>query len=209
MAKKKPTLSIDKLFKDAWNIFKDKWQFVIGLGVLLFIVQWIVGGVQTVFEDSALFLLVMVATMIVNLVIQMGFMKIYIKLADKKDAQISDLWSFTPSQVWNYLLGSLLYGIVVVLGLILLVIPGIYLMLKYMFTPYILVTKKVGPMKAMEMSAKMTDGQKFSIFGLAVAAVVINLLGALALGIGLIITIPVTYLSYALAYNTLAPKAKI
>jgi uncharacterized membrane protein len=208
MAKKKPTLSIDKLFKDAWNIFKDKWQFILGLGVLLFIIQMVVGGVQNAFEDSALYFLVMLAAWVVNLVIQMGFLKVYIKLAKKKTAQIADLWSFSPDHVWNYLLGTMLYGVIVFLGFILLIIPGIYLMLKYMFVPYVLVTKKVGPMKALAMSAQMTDGQKFSLLGLAVSAVVLNFLGVLALGIGLIITLPVTYLSYALAYNTLESKAK-
>lgn len=209
MAKKQSTLSINKLLTEAWSIFKDKWQFVIGLGVLIFLIQWVISYIEGSFGDNMVMSLIAgIISWVISVVIQMGFLKIYIKLASRKEAKIPDMWDFEPMHVLNYVWGTFLYGIVVVLGLILLIIPGIYLALKYMFVPYILVTKPgVKALEAMEMSAKMTMGEKWTLLGLWAVVLVVNILGALLLGLGLIITIPVTYLAYAIAYNQLTAKA--
>jgi uncharacterized membrane protein len=83
--------------------------------------------------------------------------------------------------------------ILTVLGIFALILPGIYLMVGYMFAVLISLFSGLDFWESLEFSRKIVHKKwsKFFVFGLVLA--VMNLLGAFAFGVGLVITIPVTY----------------
>ena len=128
---------------------------------------------------------------------------IALKVIDGQKPKLEDLYKSYPLFV-NYLLASILVGLMVVAGLILLVIPGIYLALKYQFTLFLVVDKKMKVMDAIKKSGEMTEGKLMDLLGLALVAILITMLGALALGVGLLVSTPVTMLAYAYVYRQLS-----
>ncbi|AKP52165.1 DUF2189 domain-containing protein [Cyclobacterium amurskyense] len=83
--------------------------------------------------------------------------------------------------------------VITVLGVFALILPGIYLMVAYMFGVLITLFSGLDFWQSLEYSRKIIHKKwgKFFVFGLALA--LMNLIGALAFGVGLVITIPVTY----------------
>lgn len=83
--------------------------------------------------------------------------------------------------------------ILTVLGLIVLVIPGIYLMVGYMFAILISIFSGLDFWNSLEYSRKIIHKKwtKFFLFGLFIA--LLNLAGAFLFVFGLVVTIPVTY----------------
>ncbi|PIY16553.1 MAG: hypothetical protein COZ15_05435, partial [Elusimicrobia bacterium CG_4_10_14_3_um_filter_49_12_50_7] len=98
---------------------------------------------------------------------------------------------------------GLLYGIMTFLGTLLLIVPGIILGIKFMFFSYFIVDKNAGIIESLEKSAELTKGSKTNIFLLALLLWLINAAGALCLGIGLIITMPLSMTAVAYVYRKL------
>lgn len=81
---------------------------------------------------------------------------------------------------------SILVGIVVGVGFVLLILPGIYLGTRLLFTMLLIVDRDMGAVEAMKASWSYTSGEVLGLFLLGVAAVVILLGGALLLLVGLL-----------------------
>ena len=91
------------------------------------------------------------------------------------------------------LLLNLLISLVVFLGLILLVIPGIYFAVSYLFAHFFVWFYNVEPSEAVRLSRKTVSGNFGQILLLCLILGGINLLGILALGVGILVTLPFSY----------------
>jgi len=87
------------------------------------------------------------------------------------------------------------------IGFLLLILPGIYLSIAYVFTLPLIVDKEMDIWDAMETSRKAVTKHWFKVFGLFILLSLIMALGALALGIGLIWAVPLLFVTlYGLLY---------
>lgn len=106
--------------------------------------------------------------------------------------------------ILEYLVATILYCLMVIGGFILLIIPGIYFAIKYQFYKFLVIDKEMKPIEALKESAKMTEGHMWQLFGLFWIIIGINILGLLALGVGLFLTVPTTLLAYTFVYKRLS-----
>jgi uncharacterized membrane protein len=102
-----------------------------------------------------------------------------------------------------YALGMLLVGFAVAAGFLLLIVPGVIFALKYSQTRFLIIDKHMKPMEAVRESARLTKGKRGKIFGFALLLLLINILGALALLVGLLFTIPLSLIATAVLYKSL------
>ena len=100
-------------------------------------------------------------------------------------------------------IGMVIMYIMVMLGFMLLILPGIYLAVAYYFGSPLIADKGLGPWQALETSRKSITKNWFGFFGLAIVLVIINLIGAIPLGIGLLWTIPMSVVAYGIAYRNM------
>ncbi len=98
-------------------------------------------------------------------------------------------------------LAAILIHIMTIIGIILFIIPGIYLSIAYIFTLPLIVDKGMDAWEAMELSRKTVTKHWFKVFGLMFILSVAMLLGTLAFGIGLIWAVPLMFITmYGLLY---------
>jgi len=76
-----------------------------------------------------------------------------------------------------------------------------------MFVMFIVIDRGLGPVEAMKESARLTRGYKWQLLGFVLVLALINFVGALALLVGLFVTIPVTSLAFVQAYRALSANA--
>lgn len=98
---------------------------------------------------------------------------------------------------------SLLSQTLIALGLIALIIPGIYLAVSYLFAIPMGIFGGLDPWAAMEWSRKLITRNWWRFFGLLLILVVLNLLGLVLAGIGLLLTIPLTFLVLYVVFEEL------
>jgi hypothetical protein len=104
--------------------------------------------------------------------------------------------------VWPLVFASILIYVFVAVGFMLLILPGIYLSVAYIFVYPLMVDRGMGIWEAMETSRKAVTKKWFTVFGVMLSMAIITILSALPLGIGLIWTLPMGYLVYGILYST-------
>ena len=100
-------------------------------------------------------------------------------------------------------LSSVMLGLIVIGGTLLLIIPGIIWAVKFQFYGYFIVDEQAGPVEALIKSSMITEGAKWDLFIFGFCIGVINMLGALMLIVGLFATIPTTMVALAYVYRRL------
>jgi uncharacterized membrane protein len=139
----------------------------------------------------------------VSILISMGVIRIALKITDGRPIQTADLFQRADLAL-PYIIASFIVGVMVAIGFVFLIVPGIYLAITFGFFSYNIVDKEHGIMESIEQSAAITKAQKWDLFAFGVALFFFNLAGALALGIGLLITIPVSLLAMAFVYRRIS-----
>lgn len=138
----------------------------------------------------------------VGMIISIGCKKISLKFCDHQMPELSDLYAHAALFV-KYALGSILYGLILLAGFLLLIIPGIIFAIKYQFFAYFIIDKGMGPVEAIKASSSLTHGVKRELFVFGALLGLINLAGMLCFLVGLLVTIPCTMLAYAYVYRRL------
>lgn len=114
---------------------------------------------------------------------------------------------FMGGDRWLPLLGlQFLLGVVVVLGLILFIVPGVILGLGLSLSQFYVVDADMGPIDAMRASWEATKGQRGQVFVLALLSFLIFILGVLACCIGALAAGPLVYLSWAIMFTRISGR---
>lgn len=100
---------------------------------------------------------------VVGIIMSMGFIRFCLAYADNRDGNFSDIYASYPL-FWKYLGTSILYGLIVTGGLLLLIIPGFVWAYKFYFSQYLVVDQGLGPIAALKKSSQITNGHKWNLF---------------------------------------------
>ncbi len=104
---------------------------------------------------------------------------------------------------------SLIIFLAVFLGLLLLIIPGIYLAVSYVFSHFFVWFYDKHPREAMRLSRQSVSGNFGQILLLFLILAGINLLGILALGVGILLTMPFSFCVVYAAFDDIIGISKI
>ena len=120
---------------------------------------------------------------ILLLPLSIGLVNFMINFVNDKDFAINDL--FNHYKNFLKVTGTLLLeGIIVCLGFILLIIPGIYLAFSYLLVPYLLIQRDdLSITDTLRLSRKTMNGHKIDAFVLGLSFIGWGILGTLTLGI--------------------------
>jgi len=211
--------NIGDVLRFGWERYKERWVFWLGVALIVFLVgaafnvlEKLVGAgaaapdAQPGLIASLVGLVVVLANVYVQNRLNIGVTTVLLKAVDGATPEFRDLLA-KPYLFWRYLGASILFSIVVAVGLILLVVPGIYLMLRYGYYAAAMVDREEGLRQSFETSSRITEGQRANLLLLGLTLLVINLLGAILFGLGLLITVPVSALAAIHVYRILRTAA--
>ena len=94
---------------------------------------------------------------------------------------------FTRNVLWaavNFVVGAIVFGIVVALGFVALVVPGIYLLIALGFWSAFVAVEDQNFVEALRSSWRLTRGHRFEVFVVAVAGFFVTVLISGLFGIG-------------------------
>ena len=109
---------------------------------------------------------------------------------------------------WNAVLAALLVTIIVIIGFILLIVPGIIFACKLAFTPYLVVDRKMEVIEAIKSSWNMTNGYAWKVLLIGLLAIPIFIAGLICFGVGVIISILWVSMAFASLYYSVSTKVK-
>lgn len=231
----------------AWQLFKQRPWFWIGVGAFVLLVNVGLSFVDAGTESDALIgPVTSILTTIIQWWVNLGMLIICLRACDGQQPEFKDLFVDNWSKFWNYILGSLVYSLmlfgyvivvfvvggllallivaamamlmgfspllflmwpmIIMYGLIIIgIIIGItYLSVKYHYFMYCIAEHDLQPFESMYASGRLTNGYKWKILALFVVLGCINLVGIVALGVGLFIAMPVSVLASVYVYKWLS-----
>ena len=97
----------------------------------------------------------------------------------------------------------LIMSLLVVLGFLLFVIPGIYLAVATFLALQLVADRQFGPWQAIKTSIKATHHNWFSVFLLLLALGLITTVSCIPLGIGMIWTLPLFFIAKGILYRNI------
>lgn len=203
--REEPKFKVGEVISQAWKYTKENIGFFIGYFVITFLVSFLFSFIATKLSDRGrdiLSLLMHIAGWIVGIFIQMGFVKSALLITSGVKPGFNQLFA-NDKYFISYLVSNILYNLMVIIGLILLIIPGVYLAVRYLLFQYFILDKDMGPIESLEAASRASEGKRGFIFWLSCVLILLNIAGALLLGVGLLITIPITILSFAIVYRKL------
>ena len=140
--------------------------------------------------------------------LQVGFLRMLLVTA--RGGQPTMAMLFSGADRFLPMLGcTLLISLAIVLGLILLIVPGVIVALGLAFSTIYVVDTPMGPIEAMKASWSATSGQKGEVFVLALYGCALGLVGALACCVGIFATVPVYMLGTVVAYTRLSGRGTV
>lgn len=166
----------------------------------------------TIIVIVVIFLLIMLFFLALRILIgyplEVGGQRYFVKSAEDKDNKKCFSFAFEGHNYSGIVPTMLLRGVFTFLWTLLLIIPGIIKSYSYSMVPYILGDNpNIGAKRAIELSNEMTYGHKFDMFVLDLSFIGWYLLGALALGIGVLFVLPYDNATHAELYLVLRQRA--
>lgn len=196
--------SYKEIFSFGFKKTKENFLFLLGVLVVLALVSILNSGLQQAFRDSVILVgFVGIIFWLINLLLELGFLKMMLKFVAGEKPTYKDFYEHYP-QFFNFLLAAILMALIIIGGFILLILPGIYLAVRLQFVPILVADKNLTPVDAIKKTWELTRGKWMKIFVFDLLLIGINILGALALLVGLLVTIPTSSISFAYFYRKLS-----
>jgi uncharacterized membrane protein len=142
-----------------------------------------------------------------------GIFLYFYNMAQGLGEKFSDILTpYKNGAMWELIKAKIVSGFFIFLGFICLIIPGIYLALKYAMIDYVFVENpKLTYREAMKISGELMDGQKLNLLVLGLSFLGWILLSALTLGILFIYVLPymkATFMQFYLSIRKIESLAE-
>lgn len=191
-------------FRTAWKAFKSHPRVFV-ISMLILFASWVALEVAVV----ALHRFGLVVWLVLHLAffvffsgLMLGLHGIALETIDGKAPKVTDVTALLARGP-VFLLAFCIYSVAVIGGLVLLIVPGIYLAVRYALFGQIIATRSTSAFAALRDAAALSDGRFATVFAVVLIAFLLNLAGAAFLGLGLLITFPVSLLATSGLYRSL------
>jgi hypothetical protein len=175
--------NMEKYFSEGWALFRKIPGMLILYTLIVFVISGILGSIEIF---GSLF------TSAIGPILGAGYFVVFRKMETTEKIEFGDFFKSFDDFVQLVILGVVV-SIITVIGLILLVLPGIWFAVGTSFATMLVVLFRLEFWDAITYSVKIVNKKWFHFFALIILIVLLNVAGAIALGVGLFITIPMSY----------------
>lgn len=181
---------------------KNVWKYMLGV-VLVFFLQIVQQEISE--PNQPMTLAIGIATILLGIAyLRVDFGLKSISLALVEDKKIKSLDIFVGAEKFvKYFVAYIIIWVFAVIGVILFIVPGVFVTLRLNMVPYLILSKNLGPWEAIKQSRKLTKGRTSNLFALNVLLGAVNILGFIALIVWLFWTLPIFYIANAVFYKKL------
>lgn len=200
----KRKIVISEIFKEAWKGLKAEFWLLVGLMIGYVLIMMSLGlFIPDLKEDISISAIaVMTLSFVFSIIFSLGYIKNLFQTLDKEEPQFSS-YGRQSLKFFHFLAAYILYVIMISIGFALFVIPGFYLALRLQFFVASMVDENTGIIGSLKRSWEITKRQTFSLFLLMLVMTGLCIIGIIALGVGVFITLPLISLMYGCAFRKL------
>ncbi len=196
--------SIAEALRFGWRTTTGNCGFFIVVGILVLAITLGLNGAvveMNSYSEGWAFILGIIA-LVAGIVLDVGLIVITLRFCDGNRGTVTDLFIHYPLGP-RYFISKLIFILMVLVGMVFLIVPGVILALVFQFCGYHVVDEGTGAVEALRRSAATTRDARWRLFLFALLVLLINIAGFLCLLVGLLLTVPATLLAYAHVFRQL------
>lgn len=209
---------------DSWGLMKKSWKAWIPV-MLIILAAFAIGEGPSFYNDlknagaseadqfDALFsgsywafeFFSIVWSIVVSYPLYFGAILFALDIVDGKAPDLSRV--FAPFKRWFGVVGSLLLlTLLLGIGFVLCLVPGIYLAGRLFYWPLLVADRKMGVMDSFSYVWDRQGPYAWAMFGMYFVSSLLAAVGILGLGIGIFFTVPMALLTLACQYRAMYPE---
>lgn len=195
--------TISEVFSISWKSLKEQIWVLAGLFIGYMILSMMLSMFVMPAQGSA------IGSLIVNLILWifsgiflLGYLKNIFQALDGEEPQFS-AYGQQARKIITYLLTSLLVSVIIMIGAVFLIIPGLYLALRLQYSFTCIVEENTGVIDSIKRSWNITQGHVLELLLLALTMIGISIIGIILFGIGIFVAIPLIYTMYCYSFRKL------
>lgn len=193
-------LKIGQYLNEGFQLYKKNIGGFIGITFLIFVLY---GASFTLSQENEIVgLFASLAFNICLYLIMAGYIIVVKKVRNNEPYEFRDFFAGFKGDIAGQVIAiTLISSMIIALGMVLCLLPGIYLAIAYTFGIYIMLFFKIDFWESLEYSRKIVSKKWFSFFGFLLLLGLLNILGLIFLGIGLFVTMPWAMCALYLAFE--------
>ena len=180
-----------ELKQNAKDQLKNNWGLAIGIIIVCTLISGIPNLLAEIDSESfAISIIIPIITLVITGPLTIGQCKFFINLANRSNPKFSDLW-YGFNNMLRAIGVTLLVGVIVFIGSILFIIPGIILAFMYSQVYYIMAENpEMSIMNCLKESSRIMKGHKMDLFILELSFLGWEILMVITLGIAGLYVLP-------------------
>jgi uncharacterized membrane protein len=186
-----------------WNSYWKNIGPLLLIAVVVFAIQIAFSAVSNSVDSVAVQLLVQFVGFLVSALITLGWFRVALEITSGVKPEVGDV--FRAQGYGPFIGATILFYLGALIGFILLIIPGIIFVATFGFYGFVVAQRGdgVGVLESLQRSAELTRGHRWTLFGMAIVLFLVNIVGLLACGVGVIFTAGITLIAWAYLYRAL------
>jgi uncharacterized membrane protein len=129
-------------------------------------------------------------------------MKFFLNIYDNKEVTVLGMLKNSKG-FYKFFIVYMAVNLATIAGLFFLIIPAIYVVVTYSFALYLLIDRNLGIQESLTESARISRGHKIELLKFWLALVCINIVGSALFLVGLLFSLPVSFLAIIYVYREL------
>lgn len=192
-------LSVSNCFSRSWKLYTTHFGLLTGTTALALIIVALLHSVPVGGNLAAVAL---------GGAFSAGLGVVFLKLIRGQKAEVNDVFAGFNHGFVPLLLASTIIFVLVSAGLLFCILPGIYLVVAWLFTYQLSYERGLDFWPAMELSRKVVHERWWEVFALAVVAGILFAVGSFVLIVGVFFTAPIAFGAIMYAYEDIFGEPK-
>lgn len=233
MENKKQNVYIFETLKESWNIFIKNWKKILPVTVAFGVLLFLLSNIQQYFSHQWLSSFITnVLSFFVQIFITMGYLNMVLYVIRGKDFEWKNIYeksnrflhyigatilvsiamaiSFVPSVLlmivfWKFGDASLFLRVSMsVLSALFALASFVFVVSRLYFFQFFTIDTDLLVLDIVKTTWRSTKGKNMQIFSIIIFALILNILGMLAFGVGLLVSVPISVIMLGLVYQNVS-----
>ncbi len=198
------TFTIKEALSFAWKKMSENFWFLVLLTFVFFVVSALLD--KTGSPHGTTDILSQILSLILGYFAMFTFVRVGLKIYHGHKPSWKDVVEFDLNLFGLYIVGAAIFSISYILGLLLFIIPGILIIIRFGLFAFVLLDhehSKMTSVAAIKKSIEITRGHFWHLLGFSLVLAAISIVGVMAFVVGLLITAPFCLLATVYVYEKL------
>ncbi len=169
---------------EAWRMYKAHAKHLLAIAFVIYLIAAVIAALFALAGGTIGAVLGSLVVIVAAFLLQATLVKAVQDVRDgRADMSIGETVSAATPYIWSVALASIMAGIAITIGLILVIVPGLYLMTIWAVIVPVIVIERSGVLASFGRSHQLVRGRGWHVFATLVLVYVILLVVKLVLGL--------------------------